>query len=151
MNGTTVLFDKTANVLSNLRAMRSLEVLVGIPSKKTERKGKAKSPINNASLLYTFEKGSALINRPATPVVEPALKEARAKIVSAMQIGARDGLEDKQAVVKAFNKAGLIASAEIKGRIVAQEGLPTPSEEGKKYMIDTGSMLNSITYIVGKK
>ncbi|MCK4883533.1 MAG: hypothetical protein KAS30_01555 [Candidatus Diapherotrites archaeon] len=149
-NGVQITKDDTDKVIANIRAMANLELLVGIPAKKTQRRGDTE-PISNASLGLIFNNGSALRNMPPTHYLENGVKDAQPKIVEALKVGASDGLEDKKAVEKALNKAGLIAVSTVKGNIVAGKGLPTPEEAGKKYMINTGQFLNSHTYVIRKK
>jgi hypothetical protein len=142
-NGMTIR-DGIKNLFDNLDSMKSPKLLVGIPG---DEDGRAGEPIGNAELGYTFEYGSAALNRPATPWLVPGAEAAIPRMVEVLKTGAEKG--NRQAVEIALNKAGLIAVSTIKNRIVDQVGLPTPdSPVGKKYMIDTAQLLNSINFVL---
>jgi len=139
-----IIKDGIKNLFDNLNSMEESKLLVGIPGDENERPDE---PAGNAELGYTFEFGSAALNRPATPWLVPGVEAAIPKMIEVLKIGAKKG--NKQAVEVALNKAGLIAVSTIKNRIVDQVGLPTPNRpSGKKYMIDTGQLINSINFVI---
>ena len=124
-------------------------VYTGLKIRKALKGDKPKkSTIGNAALGYSFEKGSAAMNRPATPWLVPGVGDARDQIIKHLKVGATEGLKDKNAIEKSLNKAGLVAVSSVKNRIINQIDLPTPDRPGKKYMIDEAQLLNAITYVI---
>jgi hypothetical protein len=162
MNGAKVVKDETKAVLANLRAMQNLQLVAGVPAKRTGRKGD--DFINNATLAFIHNNGSPRANIPSREFMATGIKQAQPKMLKVLKSGASEGLKDRKAVEKALNKAGLIASSSIKSVIVEQKGFEPlkSSAEGtqfkaevsgsgtRKALIDTASMLNSITYEVRK-
>lgn len=62
---------KEQKLFSQLRELKKIDILVGIPEKKGKRRGEGK--MNNATLLFIHTKGSPLNNLPPRPIIEPAL------------------------------------------------------------------------------
>jgi len=131
-------------------------VLVGIPSNED---GRSDGNLGNAAIGYIHEKGSPAQNIPARPFLEPGVKAASARVVDIFKEGASASFSDPSAGLKALNKAGLVAQAEIKKALVAGEGFAPLSKSTldsrrrrgvtrSKPLIDTGSLLASINYVV---
>ena len=142
--------------LDNLKA----EVLVGVPAEKAGRKGEGE--MNNATIAYIQDNGSAAANIPARPFMRPGIMSVKGNIAIALEKGARGAIHgEKLAVDKALNIAGLTAQSAIRGKI--NEGIAPELAEstlaarrargrtGTKPLVDTGQLLNSINYVIREK
>lgn len=134
-------------------------VYVGIPRSKDRRED---SQVTNAELGYINETGSPAQHIPPRPFLVPGVEDAKEKIVKTL--GNVSLTTDRKTDVDiALNKAGLIASQSVKRRITqsidmeplspatikARETRKSRPRKGvMKPLIDTGQMLNSITYVV---
>lgn len=156
--GVRVLKDDVAKVMQTLKAMESGDVLIGIPSDKDDRKG---SPIGNASIGYIQEKGSPKQGIPPRPFLEPGVAKVTDQCARVIGVGVADALTtlNPNAVLVGKNKAGLIAQNSVKATITAGEGFSPLAESTlaarkrrgvsrTKPLIDTGSLRNSITYVI---
>lgn len=150
-----VLVNNTSKFNSAIKSLGA-KVFVGVPSKSDPR---ADGGIGNADLAYIHEKGSPARNIPARPFMEPGIRSAQGAIESALQVGAASAFTNPSAVNTALNKSGLLAQVAIKKTIVAGPGFAALKESTVKArkrrgltrtkpLIDTGSLLNSITYVV---
>ena len=119
-----------------------------------------RGPINNASLLYLHEQGIPSHNVPPRPVLKPALAEndTKQKIEQLMRDAALKALVlgDRDAAEQNFHKAGMVGRDACKKWILGGHLAPNaPSTIARKGsstpLVDTGSLLNSITYAVRKK
>ena len=134
------------------------EVVVGIPEEdgSTNEEG-----ISNAQLLYLHENGVPSHNIPPRPVLEPALsqEETQDKIRALLKDAAKQALlhGNKEAAEKGYQKAGMVGRDACKkwitdGTHLAPNAPSTIQRKGSSTpLIDTASMLNSITYSVRKK
>ncbi len=153
------------NLISELnKKMESLinkNVYVGIPESKGKRK---ESKVTNAQLGYIHEKGSPANNIPPRPFLVPGVEDAGER-VSEILGSAAVNIKDNESIDIALNKAGLVASQTVKRHItqsIGIEGLKESTIKARdrrksrrrsgamKPLIDTGQMLNSITYVVGE-
>jgi hypothetical protein len=165
-NGVTVIVDQVNKVVEGLRLLAVTRVMVGIPAEKTTREG----PINNAALGYIHENGAPEVNIPARPFLIPGVKSVQTETVDGLRKAtefATDGRPD--AVERQFHRVGLRAVSSVKS--VIRSKIPPPLKpatvaarrrrsKGSKYrrkavspgdvtpLIDTGAMLNSITYVL---
>lgn len=146
--------DKIWAFKAAIDAMRK-SVFVGVPQDENSRSGQ----IGNASLAYIHEKGSPAANIPARPFMGPGVKAVQSQIEDALSAGAKAAFLDTSAINKSLNKTGLIAQSSIKKTIVAGSGfaplkqstLAARKRRGltrTKPLIDTASLLNSISYAV---
>lgn len=161
------------NLVMGWKHFAENEVVVGITEETASRGG----PINNAELLYLHSNGVPSHNIPARPVLEPALAEddVREQIQDLMKSAAESALVfgDTEACDAKWEKAGMVARDACKKRILS--GIPPPNapstmarkmakakkkpskvaEEngagGAIPLIDTGAMMNAITYAVRRK
>jgi hypothetical protein len=161
MNGVSVVRDDVAKLMATIRAMgNDGDVLVGIPADEDAR---ADSPIGNAAIGYIQEKGSSKQGIPPRPFLEPGVAKVAKQCADVIGKGAITALTDMnpQAVLTAKNKAGLIAQNSVKATITAGDGFEPLSESTlaarkrrgvsrTKPLIDTGSLRNSITYVIRK-
>lgn len=142
-----------AGVLARLQTLKKVAVLVGIPSEKASRTA---ADINNAELLYIHTNGSPLRNIPARPVIEPALKANKEKIMaeySKAVSAAAEGSDSK--LVTALTRTGLA------GENAARDWFTDPRNEwapntpktiarkgSSRPLIDTSAMRKAITHVV---
>lgn len=152
-----VIFDNTQKVLETLRKFRSDAVLVGIPQAEAPRDDNA--AMNNAAILFINEFGSAAGNIPARPVMAIGIRRAQPAVIDAFRAGATKALSgNPSALTQAYNRAGIVASTEVKKVINEQDGIEPPSPatlaaraamgfKGEKALLVTGQMRNAITYV----
>ena len=159
--GVTVAKDDVAKLMATIKALgNDGDVLVGIPAEEDTR---ADSPIGNAAIGYIQEKGSAKQGIPPRPFLEPGVAAVAEKCADVIGKGAAMALTDMnpQAALTAKNKAGLIAQNSVKATITAGDGFEPLSKSTlaarkrrgvsrTKPLIDTGSLRNSITYVIRK-
>jgi hypothetical protein len=149
-----IILDKTAQFKAAIAAMKK-DIYVGVPSDKTGREGH----IDNASLAYIHDKGSPAANIKARPFMEPGIRAVLPATVEVLKAGAVAAFSDVGAIQKSLNRVGLMAQASIKKTIVAGEGFQKLADSTiaarkrrgvtrTKPLIDTASMLNSISYVV---
>jgi hypothetical protein len=154
-------------VQAAIRRLTSRQLLVGVPQERDPRPGE---PIGNASLAYIHNYGSPAVGIPARPFMEPGIEQARPEINQYLReaaIAALDG--DIAGIDRSLARAGMTAVDSIRG--VIQAGIPPPlsprtvarrrnRRSGSSYrrraqtpadvvpLIDTGSMLAAITYVI---
>ena len=132
------------------------EIVVGI----TQASDVGRGSVTNAQLLFLHEHGIPSHNVPARPVLKPAMrdKDVQQKIASLMRQGMAAALltGNKEYCERMYEKAGMLGRDAVKNYI--RQGVPPPNSPvtiarkgSSTPLIDTGSMLNSITYEVRKK
>lgn len=150
-------YSKTQKLLQNIRRLERDGVYIGIPSERNARKDGA--DMNNAEIGYINEKGSAANNIPARPFLVPSIEEAQTQISEIL----KPDMQDVKPTV-ALKKAGTFAADRVRLFIRAQKGFKPLSpvtiairkskrkngQAGNKALIDTGSLIRSITYVVDK-
>ncbi len=109
----TISTSETSHIKDVERAFRelsNLDVLVGVPEAKSDRKDDVE--INNAELVYIHTNGSPVNNIPPRPIIEPAIedRENKEKITEHLGEAAQSVLDGntKQAKEK-LNEAGTSA------------------------------------------
>lgn len=150
-----VTVDVTKKFEEQMKALMKRSVFVGIPQDKNARDD---GPIKNATLGYINEFGSPAQNIPARPFLIPGVKAAGEKV---SKILGKASVDLNGNVDSALDKAGLVAQSTVKSRIVNSvdiQGLSEATIKARsrrksrrrtgvmKPLIDTGQMLNSITY-----
>ena len=151
--------DKVDLFNESIEALRSSEVLVGIPSTNTTRRD---GFANNAAIMAINEFGSPANNIPARPVFQIGIRNAEDEISDAFRRAAESIGDGKPDVERYLNRAGIVASNSIKKVINSQEGIDPPSPytlrlrkemgfQGEKALLVTGQLRGSITYLVVKK
>lgn len=156
----TVVKDKTKKIEQALGFLIKSDVYVGIPSEKTSRDDN--SPIGNAALGYIHEYGAPENNLPARPFLVPGVKAVRAKLAAIFKKAGQRAIEGRTLdVERGLNAAGLVAQVAVKK--VITDGIPPPLSEGtlekrrargvtrETPLIDTGQLLNSITYVIRRR
>lgn len=156
-----VKFKENANLIGNLlkgwNYIRKTEVVVGI----TEESNASREGIDNASLLYLHENGIPSHNIPPRPVLKPAIaqEDVRKQIQELLRAGMSAALlqGDTGKAEQMYSRAGMVGRAACQkyitdGSNLAPNAPSTIERKGSsKPLIDTGSMLGSITYAVRKK
>lgn len=156
----TVTADFTDEFNETLKQFQHDDVLVGIPEEKTERKDDQQ--INNATLLAICNFGSTANNIPRWPVMAIGIGRAQVAIAEEFKKAAINALTDGPGALNTcYNRAGIIASTEVKKVLNEQALVPADKPEdstllareargfkGRKYWIVTGQMRNAITYVV---
>ena len=166
-----------ANLLSGWRWASRHEVVVGITEKtagarSSGQPGDAQAGaekgsdngsggLNNAELLYIQTYGSPANNIPARPVLEPAIAqpEVAEQIAKHLEAGMRQAFVGGNArgAEAEYSKAGMIAQSECRKYILdSSHFVPNAPatirmKGSSKPLIDTGSMMNAITYEVREK
>ena len=154
-----IVKDDTKRILSAISSMTEKEVLVGIPSKENHRNGSART---NSEIGYINEKGSPLQNIPARPWLVPGVESATKKIIGVLERSAKKAVVEKGAIEKGLNAAGIIAQSSVKNYIRKGENFKPLSDAtlksrkskgflGEKPLIETGQLINSVTYVIRKK
>jgi len=140
------------------------EVVVGI----TEETSRDEGAFTSAGLLYLHEQGVPSRNIVPRPVLRPAISDdkTKEKIEALMQDAAEAALVDGDMgrAKDDFEKAGMVGRDACKAWITEQKVAPNkPSTIAKKKrkhqnnkgepvaLIDTGAMLEAITYAVRRK
>ncbi len=159
----------TDAIMRALQKLAKLQVLVGIPSEKNTR---TDGPIGNASLGYIHEMGSPARNIPARPFLKPGIENSKDKWTDYLEQACKAALAGKEGVMqRALEAAGQTAVNSVKGTITA--GIPPPLKPatiaarkrhkggkglrkalaagGATPLIDSGQLLNSITYVVRER
>lgn len=159
---TTLIFDKTKDIVAGLKAFSETRVYVGIPADKAGRSETEGKPINNATLMYIHEHGAPEINLPARPVLNPGVKSIQSHIPIMLGKAGKLAMEGNIVGMMAqFNALGLLAQNACRTIIRTSEGLAPlkPStiadrrargRTGTKPLWDTGQLLRAISYVVRK-
>ena len=151
---TATTQDNSAEMLKQLEELKKLTVYVGIPEERASRDGEQ---INNAELLYFHSQGSELQHIPARPVLEPSVEKNRDQIANLLGAAMAEMLKGNVQMVKPMlEKTGLYASTKAKDYFVDPDNGWEPNSQrtierkgSSRPLIDTGSMRNAITYVVG--
>ena len=166
------MFDITASVTeqdnifkqmqATLEQLENTQMLVGIPAEDSEPKDGAK--INNAALLYIHSNGSPKNKIPARPVIEPALEDSKERLGELIGQATKSAmLGDSTGMQQNLERAGKA------GQNAAKDWFTNPKNNWKplkpqtakrkeskgstveRPLIDTGSLRNSITYVLREK
>lgn len=119
-------------------------------------------PITNSEIAYMNEFGTATI--PARPFLIPSIEQAEDKIKACLDLQLNPNTGAMEFTEASMNVAGLLAQNEVRQYIVKQIGFKPLSPKtisarrrkrksglaGTKALIDTGSLLNSIGYVIDK-
>lgn len=151
--------DKVDRVTRAIMSIANSSVLIGIPADTAPRED---SDETNPELGYLHEYGSAARNIPARPFLVPGVAGAKEKCAAELKRRARKVLGETEAIDKGLEAAGQIARDAVKNHIVQQIGFRALSKftlrerkklgyTGESALIRTGSLLNSITYVVWQK
>ena len=160
--GITAKFTQNVKQIKNLidgfAFIRKMEVVVGIPEESDVAR---ENGVTNSQLLYLHENGVPSHNIPPRPVLKPAIAQegVKEKIQSLMKDGMKEAMlhGDVERARMCYEKAGMIGRDACKkyiqdGSHLAPNAPSTIAKKGSSLpLVDTGSMLNSITYAVRRK
>lgn len=153
-----VLKDNLKTFMSKLKEMESKNILVGIPADAAPRE--EKTEITNAEIGYVNEFGSPAKNIPPRPFLMPGVKDAGDQVSSVL---GKCAVNKDADINSQLDKAGLLAQSAVRRRITLSIGMRGISEETRKRreakgrtgemkpLIDTGQLINSITYVIEEK
>ena len=136
------------------------KVYVGVPASSMS----SDSKVSNAVIAYVQDQGDEALHIPARPFLEPGVRDAAPKIATAMEQAAAAAIRnDASGVDRGLNAVGLVCQAAVKARMVAgpfaplapatiysrqhRTELPTKSTAP---LLDTRSLFNAVTYVVGE-
>jgi len=157
--------DISAFVLRNIQRMADERVLIGFPSTGAARKD---GPVGNAYLGFIHEHGAPKANIPARPFLVPGVRASLPRALKALKVYGAKSMTDPSQLEKGLEAAGAIARDSAKKTITSQGTAGDPATpfaplspvtlaarkrakvKGTRALIRTGSMTNSITYIVKK-
>lgn len=153
-------FDATDDLVKALKRFTDSEVLVGVPAATIDKGRKAKDRVNNATLAYVHNYGSPVNNIPARPFMEPGVNDARDTNLKLLEAGGKAILDGGTATAQ-LEAVGIVTQVAIKKRItsntpppLAPRTLAARKARGvtrTNTLVDTGALLNSISYVVAKK
>jgi hypothetical protein len=164
--GVKTTIDNTKAVLDALDRLAFNSVLVGVPEKTADARAAGDTgKINNAQLARIHEYGSPANNIPARSFLEQGILHAQTQVIADFREGAvktLDSMNPKEAD-KALERAGMHAATQVQKEFTdnSWEPLKHPRpQKGRSHrkgtdiverpLIDTGSLRQSITYVVRK-
>lgn len=119
----TVVRDDVAKVFKSIQELVGRQVLVGIPD--SGQNNREEGPVNNATIGYVMEFGSPLHNVPARAFLIPGVETAKEAALRQLRQAADAALKgDKAAMQQGLNRAGIVASNEVKHKI--NSNIPPP-------------------------
>ena len=144
-------------VKKSLMSLEKLEVLIGIPESNNNRD--EGSPVTNAQLAYLHSKGSPLQNIPARPFLEPSIEKNKDLLLAQQKKALTYSMSGNVSEYRnELGKIGLLMSSKAKEFItdpsngLAPNSPRTIKKKGSsKPLIDTGSLMNSITYVIRER
>ena len=178
-NAAKLVLNKLPQLRAAVSKLGKLDVLVGVPSDDPTRKDDG--PMNNATLAYIHDNGSAAANIPARPFMKPGVENAKDGIVRNFKAAGKDALHGGNGMEVSLNRAGLLtqssiravinagigpalADSTLKGRIRSRRAIKgaeaelasraegnAPGIDLAKPLVMTGQLRNSINYVVRKK
>jgi hypothetical protein len=160
--GMTVLVDNVAKMAEGIQKLATTRVMVGVPADKADRKD---GPINNAALAYIQENGAPEANIPPRPFMKPGVASVQPQLAAGLKKAGEFALQGRaDAVNRQLHRVGAIGRDAIKAKIT--DGPFTPLKPSTiaarkskrksrkntdiKPLIDTGSLRNSIDYVLKK-
>ena len=142
---------------NSLKSLGDSQVLIGIPESENARDDD--SGITNSQLAFIHSQGSPLQGIPPRPFLEPSIDRNKdllaiqqKNIINKSLSGDGDGYREE------MEKTGLLMSTKAKEFLTDPANGLAPNSPGtirrkgsSKPLIDTGSLLNSITYVVRER
>jgi len=144
-----VVTNRKGDMFKAVEEIGASEVVVGFANKTHKN-----SNLRIAQLAYLMERGSPAANLPARPFFFPGLLNARQEIKSLSKYyGALAALGNRGAVTNGLDAIGRAAVNSIRRKLLSGPFAPlapaTVKAKGHDIpLIDTGEMLESITYRV---
>lgn len=161
--GVKMTYDRVPQVQAMMEGLSASRVLVGIPADDAARKPEPgeKVDINNATIAYIMENGSAAANIPARPFLIPGVSDARDRIAGIFRSGLQKvaaGLDPD--IDRTLHRVGLVAQASVRNKINTGPLAPLApatlrarrrrGRTGEKPLIDTGQLKNAVNYVVAR-
>ena len=179
-NSVTLVINKLPNLEKSFEELSKLDLLVGVPSDKTERKD-INEP-NNSTIAYINDNGSPAMRIPQRSFMRPGVSDAREYIIKRLKKGGKEILQgDVDSVYNTFVACGLAIQNAIRKRI--NDGIPPPLSQRTleervanrtaikgaqaeidrraageqpgidlaKPLVATGQLRNSITYVIRER
>lgn len=146
-----------SGLTARLSKLTRVGVYVGVPAGKASRPRRdGKTELNNAELLYIHTNGSPLRRIPARPVIEPALKANRGKIMEqynkAVLAASRGNDTELSAALIRTGLAGQNAARDWftnpRNGWAPNSPLTIARKGSSRPLIDTGTLRKSIIYVV---
>lgn len=109
---------------------------------------RADGALTNTELGIIHEFGTSRL--PPRPFISPAFQKGKPEYLRMLITGAkaRGSLHEETARERTLNIIGMKIAADMKAYIATNQVKPPSRGEGKTTLIDTGRMMNSITYVV---
>lgn len=121
-SGAQMTIDRVAAITKGVGSLVARDVLVGIPQTKAPREG---DRMNNATIGYIMENGSAAANIPARPWLVPGVRDARAEVASELGGAAKAALSGQVgAIGSSLERAGLVAQNAVRAKINSGDFTP---------------------------
>jgi len=161
-SGLTIVRDNLAKVSKSIDALGRARVMVGVPADKASRSG---DTINNAALAAIMENGAPEVNIPPRPFMKPGVASVQPQIAAGLKKAGEFALQGRaDAVNRELHRVGTIGRDAIKAKItdgpfvpLKQSTIAARKSKRKsrkntdiKPLIDTGSLRNSIDYVLKK-
>lgn len=154
-----------AKIIRKMRLATDEEVSAGFTEDESQRKNEEdKKPINNATLGYIHETGSPARNIPARPFLRRTVEQCQEFILKELASGIAATIKNNRPndVHKSLERIGTKLRDQAKNNIRNQDGFPLLSAATlrarkarkvtrTKALIDTGQLLNALTYKVEKR
>lgn len=155
-SGIQVVKDRTKSIVDNIRKVKFVDVLVGIPAEKAQRQA---GGMTNAVLGYLHENGVPELNIPRRAFLMPGIRDEQAKIASYLKQATQASMRgDKAGMERALNAAGLTGMKGAQHKITKGPFIPLAASTlrrrrargrtGTRPLIDTGQLRRALTYIV---
>ena len=171
--------DKLADIIRAVSELSSMDVLVGVPASRADRKDDSES-INNAAIGYIQETGSPANNIPARPHLVPGIQDVQDEIADRFRKALNAALSGSMSAANVqLNAAGLVAQNSVRAKITNGPFVPLsertlqdrarrgrkgaakelasraagnkPDNSNAKPLIDTEQYGQAITYVIRKK
>ena len=138
--------------------MNSHSVFAGVPQGNAERSDS--EVINNATLAYMNDNGSPANNIPARPFMRPGIEAVQPQITEELKRAAKMALDSKELseIVRVMHRVGLTCQSSIRELVndgiepaLSPRTIAARIKKGvttTKPLVVTGSLRNSITYVV---
>jgi hypothetical protein len=154
--------DNVASMLTGMDAMAKTAVLVGIPADSPKNNRDDGSKIENSEIGLIMEFGAPEANIPPRPFLVPGINSVMPDIEKKLSRGAKRILTDPSfSPEQLFEIVGLTAQQGVQRYMTDAHFAPLAEStlaarksrgfQGEKPLIETGSLRQSITFVVEKE
>lgn len=153
---------KVREALARTKQIRESHVKVGLLGSK--KAGRPESTLTNAQVAIYNEFGTS--SQPARPFLRPAIVKHRDAYLKFLEKGYSAAIKGETEITQSLGLLGQRASADVKNFVTQGEQVPPPnapatlarklgktrkgSKGSPRTLVDTGRMVNAITYEVVK-